>query len=68
LDFAFGVCFDLHIRQREDAFLPTVKRRHHEVAVVDLQAKQKLAHHTPTVEEINVWITEAKTFSQTAPE
>ncbi len=34
----------------------------------DLQAKQKLAHHTPTVEEINTWITEAKTFSQTAPE
>ncbi len=36
--------------------------------LVDLQAKQKLAHHTPTVEEISVWITEAKTFSQTAPE
>ena len=36
--------------------------------LVDLQAKQKLANHTPTVEEINTWITEAKTFSQTAPE
>lgn len=36
--------------------------------LVDLQAKQKLAHHTPTVEEISVWITEAKSFSQTAPE
>ncbi len=37
-------------------------------ALVDLQAKQKLAHHTPTMEEIQTWITEAKTFSQTAPE
>ncbi len=36
--------------------------------LVDLQTKQKLAHHTPTIEEINVWITEAKSFSQTAPE
>ena len=34
----------------------------------DLQAKQKLAHHTPSIEDINTWITEAKTFSQTAPE
>ncbi len=36
--------------------------------LVDLQAKQKLANRTPSIEEINTWITEAKTFSQTAPE
>jgi len=36
--------------------------------LVDLQAKHKLTPHTPTVEEITVWITESKTFSQTAPE
>lgn len=44
------------------------KADHLHKTLVDLQAKQKLAHHTPTVEEITTWITEAKTFSQTAPE
>jgi predicted flap endonuclease-1-like 5' DNA nuclease len=44
------------------------KPDHLHKTLVDLQAKHKLAHHTPTVEEITTWIAEAKTFSQTAPE
>src|ERR1700687_430018 len=39
LDFSLVVRFDSDVRQREDSFLPAVKRRHHEVAVVELQAR-----------------------------
>lgn len=37
-------------------------------ALVELQAKNKIAHHVPNVEHVAEWIVEAKALSHTSPQ
>ena len=58
----------------EEAGVNSCKELQHRVAerlhttLVELNAKDRIAHHIPPVAQVQEWIIEAKTFSQTAPE